>query len=212
MLSKSFQEMSKVDVSGYLKAREDAKNVMYLPWAACKKLLHDHGAETVMFWPVAGPDGSTLRHSGEEFTDKNGVKNRCYEVVVHIVVDNLEWDTVYPVLNGNNPVKDNGMNQLRVHNAVRRAFVKGVAERIGLGFSLWLNDDDLPEEVDDLNRHDLAKCMQRMKELISNRINSGLPLSVIADRLGRTEEEIRGMMGWYKVLATTEQAIWEMQP
>lgn len=213
MLNKTFAEMSRVDVSAYLKERDDAKNVKYLPWAACKKLLHDHGAETVLFWPVPGADGSTLRHSEAVFTDKNGVTNRCYEVVVHIVVDSLEWDTVYPVLNGNNPVKDNTMSQLRVHNAVRRAFVKGVAERLGLGFSLWLDEDDMPEEVDDLTRHDLAKCQQRLKELLTHKINvQGIPFNVIADRLGRAEDELRGMLGWYRTLAKTEQAIWEMQP
>ena len=67
MFSKTFGEMLAVDVSPYLKERDDANNVKYLPWAACKKLLHDNGAETVMFWPVPGPDGSTLRKSDASF-------------------------------------------------------------------------------------------------------------------------------------------------
>ena len=45
---------------------------------------------------------------------------RC---LVHIKVDNLEWDIAYPVLNGNNPVKDNSMS-LRVHNAVAGHLLK----------------------------------------------------------------------------------------
>lgn len=212
MFDKSFNEMLKVDVSGYLKERDDNKGVKYLPWAACKKLLHENGADTVMFFPVPGPDGSTLRKSDTIFTDKNGKTNRAYEVLVHIKVDNLEWDTVYPVLNGNNPVKDDTLNQLRVHNAIRRAFVKGVAEQTGLGFSLWLEEDDLPEETDDLSKHNLLKCKERMQELITYKINTGIPLSTIADRLGRTEDEIRGMMGWYNTLLKTEKAIWEMTP
>ena len=158
MFDKTFAEMMKVDVRPFVKKRDGQD---YLPWANCKKLLHDNGAETVMFWPVPGPDGSTLRKSDLSFVDKNGTANQCYEVLVHIQVDNLEWDTAYPVINGNNPVKDNSMSQLRVHNAVRRGFVKGVAERTGLGFGLWLEVDDLPEEVDDLSKHSLAKCKQR---------------------------------------------------
>lgn len=212
MFDKSFAEMMKVDVTQYLKDREDNKNIKYLPWAACKKLLHDNGAETVMFWPVPGEDGSSLRKS--ELAFGTGDKaNRCYEVLVHIKVDNLEWDTVYPVLNGNNPVRDNSMTQLRLHNAIRRAFVKGVAERTGLGFNLWLDEDDLPEEqVEDLSKHSLAKCKQRLLELVSSKIKDGIPLNVMADRLGMDEETLRSKFNLYNEAARLEKAIMEMQP
>lgn len=209
MFEKTFADMMNVDVKPYTKNRDGSD---YLPWASCKKLLHDNGAEVVMFWPVPGPDGSTLRKSELGFKDKNGIENRCYEVLVHIKVDALEWDTVYPVINGNNPVKDNSMNQLRVHNAIRRAFVKGVAERTGLGFRLWMDADDLPDDTDDLSKHNILKCRQRLLELITDKINSGLTLQIIADRLGRTEEELRAMMDWHRTLAKVEQAISEMQP
>ena len=210
MFTKSFNEMLAVDVSGYVKQRD---NIDYLPWAACKKLLHDHGAEVVMFEPVPGADGSTLRKSDLAFMDKNGVANRCYEVLVHIKVDNMEWDIAYPVMNGNNPVKDNSLNQLRVHNAVRRAFVKGVAERTGLGFNLWLGDDDLPvEDTEDLSKHNLMKCKQRLTELITYKINSGIPLSIMADRLNMSEETLRSKLSLYGELARLERDIWEMQP
>lgn len=210
MFTKSFNEMMAVDVSGYIKQRD---KIDYLPWAACKKLLHDHGAETVMFWPVPGPDGSTLRKSDMAFADKSGIENRCYEVLVHIKVDDMEWDIAYPVMNGNNPVKDNSLNQLRVHNAVRRAFVKGVAERTGLGFNLWLGEDDLPDnEADDLSKHNIMKCKQRLTELITTKINSGIPLNVIADRLNMDEETLRSKFFLYGELARLERAIWEMLP
>lgn len=209
MFDKSFNEMLKVDVTAYVQKRDGAD---YLPWAACKKLLHQHGAEEVMFWPVPGPDGSTLRKSDMEFVDKNGVANRCYEVLVHIKVDSLEWECAYPVINGNNPVKDNSMSQLRVHNAVRRAFVKGVAERTGLGFGLWLDVDDLPEEVDDLSKHSLFKCKQRLTELITAKINQGIPLNIMADRLGMDADTLRGKLSLYNELARLEKSISEMTP
>ena len=213
MFDKSFQEMMQVDVSPYVKQRDDSVNVNYLPWASCKKLLHDNGAEVVMFWPVPGADGSTLHASEHEFSDKNKVVNRCYEVVVHIKVDNFEWETTYPVLNGNNPVKDNSMNQLRVHNAIRRAFVKGVAERTGLGFSLWMSEEDIPpqEDWEDLSKHSLAKCRQRLQELISDKIQEGIPLNVMADRLGMDEDALRAKFSMYGELARLEKSIWEMQ-
>ena len=204
MFEKSFKDMLKVDVGPYVQKRDGAD---YLPWAACKHLLHEHGAETVMFEPIPGPDGCTLRKSDLEFRDKNDVANRCYEVKVHIKVDNLEWDITYPVVNGNNPVKDNSMSQLRVHNAVRRAFVKGVAERTGLGFNLWLKQDDLPEEpVDDLSKHSLAKCKQRLEETITAKIKR-IPFAVLCERIGRSEDEVRSMMGYYKILVRLEHDV-----
>ena len=209
MFEKSFKDMLAVDVSKYIKVRDGAE---YLPWAACKQLLHDYGAEVVMFEPVPGFDGCTLRKSELEFKDKNGVVNRCYEVKVHIKVDNLEWDITYPVVNGNNPVKDNSMTQLRVHNAVRRAFVKGVAERTGLGFGLWLKIDDLPEEpVDDLSKHSLFKCKQRLEETITAKIKR-VPFNVLCERIGRSEDEVRAMMKtYYLALAKLEKDISEVQ-
>lgn len=210
MFDKSFSEMMAIDVMPFVKQRD---GVDYLGWAMCKKLLHDNGAEVVTFNPVPGADGSTLRMSSASFTDKNGIANRVYEVLVHIKVDNIEWDIAYPVMNGANPVKDNSMSQQRVHNAIRRAFVKGVAERLGLGFSLWLDEDDLPvEETEDLSKHSLAKCRQRLTELITAKINRGIPLNVIADRLGLDEETLRGKFGLYNELARIEKTIWEMKP
>ncbi len=215
MFNKTFEEMMKIDVTPFVKKRDDDDNAVYLGWATCKKLLHDNGAEKVIFYPVPMEDGSTLRMSKEVFTDKNKVTNRVYEVLVHIIVDDIEWDVVYPVMNGANPVKDNSMNQLRVHNAVRRAFVKGVAERIGLGFSLWLDNDDLPEvdnETEDLSKHSLMKCKQRLLELITSKINNEkIPLATIADRLGMDEETLRAKFVLYNELAKLEKAIWDMK-
>lgn len=210
MFEKSFSEMMKIDVSPYVKQRDGAD---YLGWAMCKKLLHENGAEIVTFNPVPGIDGSTLRMSSASFSDKNGIANRVYEVLVHIKVDNTEWDVAYPVMNGANPVKDNSMSQQRVHNAVRRAFVKGVAERLGLGFNLWLDDDDMPqEETDDLSKHSLAKCKQRLTELVTAKINAGIPFNIIADRLGLDEESLRAKFGLYNELAKLEKNIGEMKP
>lgn len=211
MFDKSFNEMMQVDVSPYVKQRDGAD---YLNWAMCKKLLHDNGAEEVMFYPVLGADGSSLRMSGKEFVDKNGTANNVYEVLVHIKVDNIEWDIAYPVMNGANPVKDNSMSQQRVHNAVKRAFVKGVAERIGLGFSLWLDEDDLPQEdeTEDLSKHSLLKCRQRLMELVTAKINAGIPLNLIADKVGLDEESLRAKFAVYNELAKLEKTIWELQP
>ena len=143
---------------------------------------------------------------------KDGVANRVYEVVVQIQIDSLEWETVYPVMNGNSPVKDNSMSQLRVHNAIRRAFVKGVAERTGLGFHLWMDVDDMPDEWEDLSKHSLRKCKQRLQELVTAKINQGIPLNVIADRLGLDEDSFKAKFSLYNELVRLEHAVSEMQP
>lgn len=92
--------------------------------------------------------------------------NRCYEVRVKIVIDDLEFEAQYPLMNGSNPVKDNSLTQQRLWNAQTRAFVKGVAMRTGLGFGLWVNggdeaDDKAPAE--DLSSHNLFSIKERMQ-------------------------------------------------
>ena len=77
MFNKTFDEMMKIDVTPYVKQRDGAD---YLGWAMCKKLLHDNGAEVVMFYPVPGPDGSNLRMSNVVFTDKEGKSDTDYRV------------------------------------------------------------------------------------------------------------------------------------
>ena len=70
---KSYEELSKIDVSKYCKERD---GIEYLNWAVCIKLLHENGAEKYILEPIPDPvTGSSLRMSQAEFVDKNGVKN-----------------------------------------------------------------------------------------------------------------------------------------
>lgn len=156
---KSWNEMYSIDVSEFCDERDKIK---YLNWAKCKKLLHDNGAKVVYFEPLTNDNGSTLFMASEAFVNKDGKVNRCYEVRVKIVIDDLEFVQNYPLLNGNNPVMDNSLNQLRLSNAQARAFVKGVAIRTGLGFQLWCeHDETTTDDRTPLNALD----MQRLKAL-----------------------------------------------
>lgn len=139
---KSYEEMRKVDVTPYCEERD---GLLYLNWAKCIALLHEHGAEKVYWIPI--PDektGSSLRMSEQTFTDKNSVTNRCYETRIRVVIDDSEYEMQSPVMNGSNPVKDNSMNQQRVWNSMCRSFVKCVAMHTGLGFNLWLKEEMKP--------------------------------------------------------------------
>lgn len=182
---KNFEEMRKVDISGYLKERDGIK---YLNWADCKALLHANGAEKVYFTPITNEHGSSLFMSDEIFTDKQGVTNRCYETRIKVVIDDLEFEMQSPVMNGANPVKDNSMSQQRVWNSMTRSFVKGVAIYTGLGFDLWSSEEKSEENAnyeDNLAIHNIYKIKQRIEEKMTAKIASGLTQDEVLKTIGR---------------------------
>ena len=143
MALKTWNEMRQIDVIPFCKKRD---GMWYLNWAKCIDLLRKNGAEEVYFVPIQNPrTGTSLFESETAFADKNGVTNRCYETRIEIHIDGKVYYMQSPVMNGSNPVKDNSMSQQRVWNSMTRSFVKGVAIYTGLGFDLWLNEEDSGE-------------------------------------------------------------------
>lgn len=202
---KSYAEMRKIDVTPFVEKRDGND---YLNWAMCKELLHQNGAETVYFEPCTNANGSSLFMSEESFEDSKGNRNRCYEVRVHIVIDDLEFDAQFPLMNGSNPVKDNSMSQQRVWNAQTRAFVKGVAIRTGLGFDLWLkNDIENKATDDDLSKHSLFAIKERLQQIYTMLIKKGLSTKEIAEKLGKTEDEVRVLFTYFEQLDRFEKAM-----
>ena len=211
---KSWNEMRKIDVLPFCdkrKAKDDNGReieVPYLNWAKCKELLHQNGAEVVFFEPCVNANGSSLFMSDQVFTDKNGVTNRCYEVRVKIVIDDLEFEAQYPLMNGSNPVKDNSMTQQRLWNAQTRAFVKGVAMRTGLGFGLWLKDEaDTMDQSDDLSSHSIYAIKERMQIEYTNLIKRGFSTRQIAENCGMTEELVRVVFTYFDQIAEFEKRL-----
>ena len=212
---KSWAEMRKIDVRPFCdvrKAKDDNGRVIdvpYLNWAKCKELLHQNGAEVVYFEPCTNANGSSLFMADQVFTDKNGVTNRCYEVRVKIVVDDLTFEAQYPLMNGSNPVKDNSMTQQRLWNAQTRAFVKGVAMRTGLGFGLWVDggEDSGDDGVDDLSRHSLFAIKERMQIAYTNAIKKGLSTKDIAERLNMTEDGVKSYFAFFTALDQFEKGL-----
>lgn len=190
---KGFAEMNAIDISKYIEQRKDGNATLdYLPWTACLQLLHDNGAEMVYFEPIINPEnGTSLFYTGKTFGDPNKQDakfNSCYETGVHIVIDDLEFDMRGPVMNGANPVQDNSMSQQRVANAQKRLFVKGVAIRTGLGFSLWMKEEQEDEKqaskFEDLSAHDILKIKTRINQLITTKLEGGLSLDDMAKGTG----------------------------
>ena len=113
---KGYKELREIDVTPYCEERE---GIRYLNWAKCIDLLHEHGAEKVYFEPV--PDertGTSLRMTDVVFSDSKNNTNRCYETRIKVVIDDNEYIMQSPVMNGQNPVKDNSMSQIRVWNSM----------------------------------------------------------------------------------------------
>ncbi len=181
--------------------------VPYLNWARCKDLLHQHGAEKVIFEPVAGANGSSLIMADEVFTDKNGVTNRCYEVRVRVTIDDLVFESQFPLMNGSNPVKDNSLTQQRLWNAQTRAFVKGVAINTGLGFDLWLNDATGADQEEDLSKHSLDAINLRFRQTYTQKLQKQMSAEDIAKGLNLTVDEVKVIFTYFDQLKRFETAL-----
>ena len=201
---KSYAEMRAIDVSPYVEKRDGND---YLNWAMCMELIHQNGAEVVYFEPCTNPNGSSLFMSDSVFTDGKGNTNRCYEVRVHIVINDLEFDAQFPLMNGSNPVKDNSMSQQRVWNAQTRAFVKGVAMRTGLGFDLWLKNDIVSKTEDDLSRHNLFSIKERMQQEYTRLIKKKMSTKDIAEALEMTQDEVKVIFTYFEQLDRFEKKL-----
>lgn len=212
---KSFNELRKIDVLPYCEKRETKDErgkkieVPYLNWAKCKDLLHENGAEVVYFEPLVNTNGSTLFMTDIPFKDSKGNTNRCFEVRVKIVIDDLEFVQNYPLLNGMYVVREDTINQLRLSNAQARAFVKGVAIRTGLGFQLWLSDDETtrPDGEENLYFHNILKIRERVQRLLTMKMDGGLTFPQICERLNIDEDQFNVYLKHYTILDRLEKAI-----
>jgi len=202
---KPYDDLRQVDVSEYVEQRD---GVDYLPYNQCIDLLHKHGAEKVYWLPVQNPrTGGSLYESETAFEDKNGVKNRCYETRIEIHIDENVYYMQSPVMNGANPVKDNSMSQQRVWNSMTRSFVKAVAMYTGLGFSLWLKEEEMERKTQAQadQYHDVLKVQERVFETITAIQKKGnMTIADIAQKMDRTEDEFRTYLKYYRILNAVE--------
>lgn len=202
---KPYEELRKIDVSDYTEKRDGAD---YLPYNKCIDLLHENGAEVVYFLPVQNPKtGGSLYESETVFEDKNGVKNRCYETRIEIHIDDKVYFMQSPVMNGANPVKDNSMSQQRVWNSMTRSFVKAVAMYTGLGFSLWLKEEEDERKAQNQadQYHDIMQVQNRVFETVTAIQKKGnMTIADIAEKMDRTEDELRTYLKYYGILNAVE--------
>lgn len=209
---KSFTEMMAIDISKECESRkakgDNGKEIeiKYLNWAKCKKLLHDNGAKKVVFWPLVGEDGSSLFHTSRIYGSGERT-NQCYEVGVHVVIDDLEFDFRGPLMNGSNPVADNSISQQRIWNAQARLFVKGVAMWTGLGFGLWLKEAEVESgSFNDLEYHSLGAIKERIEREVTAALDKGMTLPEIAKKtkIGEDEDDVREMIRYLQKVGNFE--------
>ena len=184
---KSWNEMSKIDISKCVEQRDKAD---YLPWAVCLKLLYENGAEKVAFEPVINEkDGTTLFKTEEKF-GKDGRFNQCYEVRVKITIDDLQFVQNYPLINGTIPITTETLTSLRVASAQARAFVKGVAIRTGLGISLWTKDEGDEEPIITVESayKGIDSAKKFAQELYTEKLKKLGSLDEVAKAMGTTLE------------------------
>lgn len=106
------------------------------------------------------------------------------------------------------------MTQQRLWNCQTRLFVKGVALETGLGFNLWIKneqDDEKNNWEDDLTKHNIFKIQERMQQLISAKIKQGISTEKIASNLGISEEELKNYFTYFRILDRLEKRIGEMK-
>lgn len=204
-----YETLRKVDISKYTEERDGFE---FLNWAKCIDLLHQYGAEKVYFIPITNDNGSSLLMSDITFetgsTEKNKRTNRCYETRIEVHIDNDTYIMQSPVMNGANPVQDNSMTQQRVWNSMCRSFVKCVAINTGLGFDLWLKEEEKiakENKEDDLSKHDIFKIRERVQEIYTKKHKEGLSAAEIAKRLNKTEDEVKALFTSFDTLNTFER-------
>ena len=204
---KSYNEMRAINIKNYTETRD---GLDYLNWAKCVDLLRENGAENVYFEPLKNELGSSLFKTDLEFKDSKGNTNRCYEVGVKVYIDNKEYIFTGPLMNGANPVKDNSLTQQRVWNCQTRLFVKCVAIHTGLGFDLWLKEEkeiSKFDKNDDLNIHDLFKIKERTQIIYTKLIKKGLSTKEIAEKLNKSEDEVKALFSYYDTLSNFEKEL-----
>ena len=83
-----------------------------------------------------------------------------------------------------------------------------MAIRTGLGFNLWLKEEENEGKnswEDDLSKHDIFKIRERIQEEYTKIHKSGISTKEIAEKLHRTEDEIKAMFSYFDTLSNFER-------
>ena len=198
---KTFLEMREIDVSEYCLTRKgkDAKgkeiDITYLPWESCLVLLYLNGASVVGYRALPDKNGSIV-HCGEHHVNKDGKEGACYFVEVEVEIDGTVSVLHSPVMNGTAVVYNDTLNQLRVHNAIQRAFVKCVAVNTGLGIKLWEKEGELMDaaQEEEVFPHTPLLVKEKIEKIITAKLKSGLSNVEVLQKLGISGKDYKSII------------------
>jgi hypothetical protein len=89
--------------------------------------------------------------------------NKKNTLEIELNIDNMKFHTDYPIIDGNTII--NEPNQLQLHKAELRGFVKAVAICTGLGLSLWMKEEkNLEQAVSEAEKDIKVKPKKKLPE------------------------------------------------
>lgn len=155
MALKLFKELYKVDIKDEVKKKPtfykndagkpqknpESKWLDYLEWSTVLVLLYEHGAESVTFGCNKNSDGYPAFY-------KDGVNPF---ITIWVIIDGNKYELDYPVIDGNQV--DASPNQMKIHKAQQRGFVKCVAINTGLGLKLWQKEESNFDSIPEIESH-----------------------------------------------------------
>lgn len=213
---KNFTELYELDISEYIskkptfkwnkntqKFEKTGKDLDYINWADTVILLHKNGAETVKYGNLYSPAGHSV------FLSEGGLP----EVHIFVEIDGERREITYPVIDGANDISMEKIVQSDVHNASQRAMVKCVAINWGLGLKLWVKEDkELDYEKnkakgEDLSAHSIYAIKKRVQEIYTAKLQLGLSVAQIAEKLGMPPEVVKAKFAAYEELADFEKRL-----
>lgn len=174
----------------------------YISWPDCLVLLHENGAEKVLYGNITNADGHSLFLS-------NGA---LPEVRVFVEVDGDRRELTYPVIDGTKDIPMDKIVQSDVHNATQRAFVKCVAVNWGLGLSLWQKEEKAKPErpAEDLSIHNIYAIKTRVEQLLTVKMQNGMDLPGILSLLGISKKRFDLIMNAFNDIAVLERKLMEL--
>lgn len=211
MAIKSFSELMQLNLKEHISKKPILKKeggewkkigeLDYLSWPDCLWLLHQNGAEKVVYGNVrSGADHPLFLIDG-----------RAPFVRVYVEVDGDRRELDYPVIDGARDISMDKLVQSDIHNATQRGFVKCVAINWGLGLSLWQKEENEEgkrrKPSDDLEFHNIMAIKERVNRFITSKLQGGMSMEDVLSGLQLSQAQFSTVMKYFDGIATFEQRL-----
>lgn len=211
MAIKSFSELMQLNLKEHISKKPILKKeggewkkigeLDYLSWPDCLWLLHQNGAEKVVYGNVrSGADHPLFLIDG-----------RAPFVRVYVEVDGDRRELDYPVIDGARDISMDKLVQSDIHNATQRGFVKCVAINWGLGLSLWQKEESEEgkrrKPSDDLEFHNIMAIKERVNRFITSKLQGGMSMEDVLSGLQLSQAQFSTVMKYFDGIATFEQRL-----